>query len=123
MRYCRGMTQAQARAASARHPSPTANEDILLRERRGAVMILTLNRPAARNSLSDALLAALQAAIDDCALSKRVRAVVITGSGAVFSAGHDLKEMTGFRQEADSGRARFEATMQNCATLMRSISL
>lgn len=97
------------------------NADILLREDRGPVALLTLNRPAARNSLCDALLAALQAAVDDIARSRSVRAAVIAGNGPVFCAGHDLKEMTGYRNSPDGGRARFEATMASCARLMQSI--
>jgi 2-(1,2-epoxy-1,2-dihydrophenyl)acetyl-CoA isomerase len=70
--------------------SPT--EDPLLVESRGAVRLLTLNRPATLNSFTAAmhakLLPALQAAADDAG----VRAVVITGAGRGFCAGQDLAD-------------------------------
>ena len=71
--------------------SPTA--DFLLREDRGAVAILTLNRPAARNPLSEAILAALASSLDNIAADTSVRAVVLQAEGKAFSSGHDLKEV------------------------------
>ena len=56
--------------------------------------MLTLNRPEARNSLSEELIAALHAAIIDIGASDPARAVVITGAGTAFSSGHDLKQLT-----------------------------
>ncbi len=98
-----------------------ANEDVLLRDDRGSIALLTLNRPQTRNTLSDAMLAALQAQIDDIAASKRIRAVVLTGNGPAFCAGHDLKEMTGHRADPDHGRAHFADIMGRCAAVMQSV--
>ena len=85
------------------------------------MLVLTLARPDRRNSLSEAMLAALQAAIDDAAQDAGVRAVVIAAKGTVFCAGHDLKELTAHRADADGGRAFTELLMRQCAKLMRSI--
>ena len=66
--------------------------DEVLRERRGAVEILTLNRPDARNAINLATALALSAALDDCEHDTEVLAVVLTGAGdKAFSAGMDLK--------------------------------
>ena len=54
-----------------------ADTTVLLRERDGPIAILTLNRPAARNSLSEALLIALSEAWSEIAADKTVRAVVL----------------------------------------------
>ena len=62
------------------------------RDARGAVT-LTLNRPAALNALSEAMLATLKAELDAAARDETVRVVVIAGAGKAFCAGHDLKEM------------------------------
>ena len=94
---------------------------ILLGERRGAVELLTLNRPAQRNSLSEALIAALQDALDRASSDRDVAAVVIAANGPVFSSGHDLKEMTARRADADGGRAYFAELMDKCARMMLSI--
>ena len=90
-------------------------------ERRGAVLVLTLARPERRNSLSEAMLAALQAAIDGAGEDAGVRAIVLAAKGPAFCAGHDLKELTSHRQDADGGKAYFELLMRQCAKLMRSI--
>lgn len=57
------------------------------------VVTLTLNRPAAFNALSEAMLAALQAELDALAQDAAARVVVIAAQGRAFCAGHDLKEM------------------------------
>jgi enoyl-CoA hydratase/carnithine racemase len=66
---------------------------ILLREDRDGVATLTLNRPTQFNSLSEELLAELQATLDAIAKDASVRAVVIAGAGKAFCSGHDLKQM------------------------------
>jgi len=58
------------------------------------VAVLTLARPDKRNALSIALRDAMCGALDGWALDETCRAVVITGAGAVFSAGFDLEEFT-----------------------------
>jgi len=72
---------------------------ILLRENVGSIAILTLNRPAARNSLSEGLIAELHGALRDIHDDKSIRAVVITANGLAFSAGHDMKELTARRTD------------------------
>ena len=62
------------------------------RERVGGIAVLTLNRPTARNSLSEGLIAELHAALKDIHDDKSVRALVISANGPAFSAGHDMKE-------------------------------
>ncbi|MBS0242112.1 MAG: enoyl-CoA hydratase [Proteobacteria bacterium] len=94
---------------------------VLLEERRGGVAILTLHRPAQRNSLSEGLILALQGAVDRLSADRSVAAVVIDGPGAAFSAGHDLKEMTARRADADRGRAYYAYMMDICARMMLSI--
>lgn len=93
----------------------------LLREHDKDIAILVLNRPQARNSLSEALLAALSGALTEIADDKSVRAVVLTANGAAFSAGHDLKELTGRRTDPDGGRAYFRHIMTMCSAMMQQI--
>jgi enoyl-CoA hydratase/carnithine racemase len=97
------------------------NESPLLREDHGPVGLLTLNRPEARNSLSQLLLVALREEIEALGGDDNIRAVVITGAGTAFSSGHDLKELTAHRSDPDRGRAFFAITMKQCAELMLAI--
>ena len=94
---------------------------ILLREDVGSIAILTLNRPEARNSLSEALLVALGDAFTEIAHEPKVHAVVLAANGPAFSAGHDLKEFKNHRSDSDRGRAYFKYIMELCSTVMQHI--
>lgn len=89
--------------------------------RRGSVLVLTLARPEKRNSLSEAMLAALQAAFDGPARESDVRAVIIAAQGPAFCAGHDLRELTAHRADPDRGRRYTEKLMRACSKVMLSI--
>ncbi len=93
----------------------------LLVDQRDRVLLLTLNRPAARNALSEAMIAALTSAMDAASRDATVHAIVLAATGPAFSAGHDLKELTARRTDADGGRAYFRAVMQRCAAMMQAI--
>jgi enoyl-CoA hydratase len=80
----------------------SASAQVLLREDRGAVSLLTLNRPGKLNALSNDLIAALMAALDSIELDRSIRAVVITGAGRAFSAGADI---AGFQPHMQAGPA------------------
>lgn len=94
--------------------SDRSSEDLLLREDRDGVATLTLNRPQARNALSLGLLEALREAFAGLSQDDSVRAVVLAASGPAFCAGHDLKEMTGYRAESDRG-AKSSKSCSLCA--------
>ena len=97
------------------------SEPLVRAEHIGNVLRLTLNRGAARNALSHALMGALQEALDKATADKSVRAIVLAAEGAAFCAGHDLKEMTAHRSAADGGKAAFAALFAQCSKLMQTI--
>ncbi len=111
-------TAATAAAAAA---ADAASSLILLREDIANVAVLTLNRPQARNSLSEAMLEALGDALTAIAHDDSVRAVVLAANGAAFSAGHDLKELNAHRAGEDRGRGYFKHIMTICSTVMQQI--
>jgi len=104
---------------------PTANiaadAPVLPREREKDIAILVLNRPDVRNSLSEAMLIALSSALGDIAADNTVRAVLLAANGSAFCAGHDLKELTSRRSDADGGRAYFHHLMTTCSDMMQQI--
>lgn len=106
-------------AQAARAPSP--HPPILLRETVGSIAVLTLNRPAARNSLSAAMIASLHAELNEIRDDKAIRGVVIAANGPAFSAGHDMKELTARRTDPDRGRAFFDEMMTACSAMMQAI--
>ena len=108
-------------ARGSRTSAPIPSATLLESEHRAGVLVLTLARPDARNSLSQAMIEALQGAIDTASADASVRAVVIAAQGTAFCAGHDLKELTAHRADADGGRAFTQLLMHQCSKLMRSI--
>ena len=103
--------------------APTAQPPILLQENIGSIRLLTLNRPVARNSLSEGLIAELHGALKQIHDDNSVRAVVIAANGPAFSAGHDMKELTARRSDADRGRAYFGQIMNACSAMMQAVVL
>src|SRR5215470_3949617 len=89
--------------------STVTEEPILLREDKDGITTLTLNRPKQYNALSEAMLAALQAELDEIAQNETVRVVVLAAAGKAFCAGHDLKEM---RSKPD--QAYYSALFKQC---------
>ncbi|WP_259364979.1 enoyl-CoA hydratase/isomerase family protein [Colwellia sp. BRX8-2] len=88
----------------------------------GRVLWLTLNRPEARNPLSSAMISALKSSITLANNDREVKVIVITGSGKVFSAGHDLKEMSGRTLDDPLTREqRVNDVLNSCADMMMSL--
>jgi enoyl-CoA hydratase/carnithine racemase len=104
----------ETRFGEAGHPEVLRNDE-------GGIATLTLNRPGQRNALSLALIDALRASVDAVAVDRGVRAVVLAANGPVFSSGHDLKELTAHRSDADGGRAFYAEAMRRCAAMMQAI--
>src|SRR5690242_18428586 len=99
-----------------------AEASMLLREDGAAgVTVLTLNRPAARNSLSLQMLETLENALAAIGEDASVRCVVLAANGPAFCAGHDMREITAHRADADGGRGFFDRTMQTCSRVMQAI--
>ncbi|MGB9364550.1 MAG: enoyl-CoA hydratase [Xanthobacteraceae bacterium] len=94
---------------------------LLLRENLDDIAVLTLNRPDARNSLSETLIAALTETLRGIADDRAVRVVVLGANGPGFCAGHDMKEMTLRRSDSDRGRAYFKQLMDSCSAMMQAI--
>src|ERR1700685_2776581 len=106
------MTSQTARAAPPQTP-------ILLREMAGPVAVLTLNRTAARNSLSEGLVAELDAALRQIHDDANVLAAVLPATARPFPAGHDMKELPARRSDADRGRGYFAEIMTACSAMMQ----
>ncbi|MGE0146398.1 MAG: enoyl-CoA hydratase [Parvibaculaceae bacterium] len=94
---------------------------ILLRERQQGLLRLTLDDPATRNSLGEAMMAALALALDEAKDDAETRVIVIAARGPAFCSGHNLKEITERRRDDDQGKAYFARLMAHCSALMQSI--
>jgi len=87
---------------------------------RPGVLRITLANPPA-NTLSEGVLDAFQAAIEQAASDDDIRVVVIAADGRIFSAGHDLKQLTAHRSDADGGHAYFKSVFGRSAVIMSDL--
>ena len=94
-------------------------EPLVIRTDDGPVAFLTLNTPVNLNALSTAMLTALDAALDG--IGDEVRVMILRGGSRAFSAGHDLREIQGYRTDPDGGEARFRALFDLCASVMQKL--
>lgn len=97
--------------------APLTTEKLLLREDKGGIARLTLNRPRQYNALSEELLSELQAALEAIERDASVRVVVIAGNGPAFCAGHDLKQM-----RASPEKAYYDRLFAQCAEVMMTLT-
>ncbi|MFW8592981.1 enoyl-CoA hydratase [Cribrihabitans neustonicus] len=94
---------------------------ILQRHDTGAIARLTMNAPERLNALSDEMLAALQEQIHALSEDSTIKAVVLSGAGKGFCAGHDIKQMTAGRANEDGGKAYFQDLFARCTAVMTGL--
>ncbi|MDP1640296.1 MAG: enoyl-CoA hydratase [Hyphomicrobium sp.] len=85
------------------------------------VALVTMNQPDTRNSLSLDMIDRLHSRFTRLAADRTVHAVVLAANGPVFCAGHDLKELTAHRADADKGLAFYTEAMTRCSAMMQAI--
>ncbi|MFA7664856.1 MAG: enoyl-CoA hydratase [Burkholderiaceae bacterium] len=107
---------AQATGAQASGAHAQASDELVLVSRADGVLTLTMNRPAQFNALSEALMTALQAALEQAAADPEVRVVVLAAAGKAFCAGHDLREM-----RAEPALGYYQKLFSQCSKLMMTI--
>lgn len=95
--------------------------DLVQRSDHGAVAQLVLNDPGKLNALSTDMLIALHSRLETIAGDPAIHAVILSGAGKVFCAGHDLREMTAARQAPDGGKAAFEVLFDRLVGTLRVI--
>ena len=102
--------------------SETGNTEIIIQElTETGILRLTLNDYSRRNALSEAMLERLSEIMNSSASDSSVRVIVLSANGPAFCAGHDLKELTASRANADKGEDYFEKIMSMCAQMMQAI--
>ena len=81
---------------------------------------IVMQRPERMNALSSEMMTALAGELRKAGEDPAVRVVLLGAEGKVFCAGHDLKELTAARAEADGGKATYERIMRQCSDLMQT---
>ena len=102
-------------------PAPASASAPVLWQQSDAIAFVTLDSPATRNCLSLAMMANLREVLVAIAADPGINVVLLAASGPVFCAGHDLKELTAHRADADGGHGFFRHTMAQCSGLMQAM--
>ena len=84
------------------------------------VVCIQLNSPETQNTLSEKMIGELQQCLDDLHKGPS-KVIILSSTGKVFSAGHDLKELKAAQSQSDQGRGYFQKILKQCSTMMRSI--
>ena len=92
--------------------------ELVLHDLSDGILRLTLNDPTTRNSLSEKMIKELYSAISEV----EARVIILCANGPAFSSGHNLKEITAHRADADEGRHFFKDLFDKCADLMLAIT-
>lgn len=102
----------------------TGTDDLLARTD-GNLAVISFNRPASRNALSDAMYAGFGRVLPQIAADPGIRVVMITGEGGAFCAGGDVKGFAASHKAASSGArpAGTEAAVQRLRHIQREVSL
>ena len=98
------------------------NNAILINENsKPGILRLVLNKPESKNALSREMIFAMMDAILNASSNNKVKVIIIAANGDVFSAGHDLKEITEARSHKNDHNSYFIDLFESCSSLMKSI--
>ena len=95
--------------------------ELILTEIKDNVFYITLNNPSSQNTLSLNIINILNEIILDSAKNNEIKVIIIRSVGKIFSAGHNLKEISLHRQDGDKGLKFFTTLISSCSNLMLNI--
>ena len=98
------------------------NDILKIDQTQTGVLRLILNDPENKNALSDQMMHQLHQCISDASSNNSVKVIIIAAVGDVFCSGHNLKDITKARANADGGREYFSDLFDLCSSLMQMIT-
>ena len=98
------------------------NDILKIDQTQTGVLRLILNDPDNKNALSDQMMHQLQQCISDASSNNSVKVIIIAAVGDVFCSGHNLKDITKARANADDGKEYFSDLFDLCSSLMQMIT-
>ena len=94
---------------------------LILTEIKDSIFYITLNNPSSQNTLSLDIINTLNKIILDSAKNNEAKVIIIRSVGKIFSAGHNLKEISLHRKDSDKGLKFFTTLISSCSNLMLNI--
>ena len=98
------------------------NDILKIDQAQTGVLRLILNDPDNKNALSDQMMHQLHQCISDASSNNSVKVIIIAAVGDVFCSGHNLKDITKARANADDGKEYFSDLFDLCSSLMQMIT-
>ena len=95
--------------------------DLIIEDLKDSILKITLNNPSQQNTLSLDFINDLKKIIDKADKNDEVKVIILSSSGKVFSAGHNLKEIKSHRDDKDQGLYFFTTLINSCSDLMIKI--
>ena len=95
--------------------------DLIIEDLKDSILKITLNNPSQQNTLSLNFINDLKKIIDKADKNDEVKVIILSSSGKVFSAGHNLKEIKSHREDKDQGLQFFTTLINSCSDLMIKI--
>ena len=95
--------------------------DLIIEDLKDCILKITLNNPSQQNTLSLDFINDLKKIIDKADKNDEVKVIILSSSGKVFSAGHNLKEIKSHRKDKDQGLQFFTTLINSCSDLMIKI--
>ena len=95
--------------------------DLIIEDFKDSILKITLNNPFEQNTLSLQFINDLKKIFENADNSDEVKVIILSSSGNVFSAGHNLKEIKSHREDKDRGLQFFTTLINSCSDLMLKI--
>ena len=95
--------------------------DLIIEDLKESILKITFNNPSQQNTLSLEFINDLKKIIDKADKNDDVKVIILSSSGKVFSAGHNLKEIKSHRKDKDQGLQFFTTLINSCSDLMIKI--
>ena len=95
--------------------------DLIIEDFKDSILKITLNNPSEQNTLSLQFINDLKKIFEKADNSDEVKVIILSSSGKVFSAGHNLKEIKSHREDKDKGLNFFTTLINSCSDLMLKI--
>ena len=96
--------------------------NLIIEDLKDSILKITLNNPTQQNTLSLQFIDDLKKIFENADSNDEIKVIILSSSGKVFSAGHNLKEIKSHRQDKDQGLQFFKDLINSCSDLMLKIT-
>tara|TARA_B100001123_G_C15103677_1_gene944607 strand:- start:260 stop:1051 length:792 start_codon:yes stop_codon:yes gene_type:complete len=96
-------------------------ENLVKSQQSNKILHLTLNDQEHQNTLGNQMISELNKKFSEASHDSKVKVIILSSTGKIFCAGHNLKDLNAQRSEIDKGQSYYEKTFKSCSELMMNI--